>query len=168
MGNRLTALRSATYLGSHPSATGQIEKIDVEFHTDGVTFLKGRSEIGSLPWSMVFNVDADERGSLSMARGGKRLTTVAYLVITDSRGEWIFAISGLNAVELRAGLKPLASYFSRQDSAVVGPTPGHATPGGAEIPEPAERLRKLNSLLESGLVTADEYSQRRAAIIAEI
>ena len=123
----LTALRATTYLGSHPRARRRVQDVDIEFTEDAVSMRRGRREFGSIPWSSVAVLsaatwDTEERrifwptvffvgwvwAWLTMSR-----TTYSYLTVTDSEGEWAFAVPGLTAAELRTGVQALQVYVAR-------------------------------------------------------
>ncbi|MBK5331343.1 MAG: hypothetical protein JJD93_05195, partial [Ilumatobacteraceae bacterium] len=54
----LTALRSTTYLGSHPLATRRVEDVDIEFTEAGLSMRRGRRQFGSVPWDSVVALSA--------------------------------------------------------------------------------------------------------------
>jgi hypothetical protein len=122
--NVLTALRGTRYLGSHPRATRPVEDVDIEFTEAGLSMRRGRRQFGSIPWDSVVVLsaatwDTEERriswptvffigwlwAWLTMSR-----TTYSYLTVTDSEGEWAFAVPGLNASELQTGVDALQAY----------------------------------------------------------
>ena len=79
----------------------------------------------------------------------RKQTTISYLVIKDTAGEWVFAVPTLSPVELRSGLQPLKRYITSReppDSTAVAV----AAPAAAAVEEPAVRLERLSGLLERG------------------
>ena len=56
-------------------------------------------------------------------------------------------------------------------SRLAADPPAVAAPGGgsaATNADPAERLRRLKSMLDEGLISAEEYEEKRSAILAEL
>ena len=122
--NVLTALRGTRYLGSHPLATRAVEDVDIEFTEAGLSMRRGRRQFGSIPWDSVAALSAatwdTEERRISwqtvffigwvwawLTRGR---TTYSYLTVTDSEGEWAFAVPGLTASELQTGVDALQAY----------------------------------------------------------
>jgi hypothetical protein len=120
----LTALRGTTYLGSHPRATRRVFDVDIEFTEAGLSIRRGRRQFGSIPRDAIVALtaapwDTEERqifwptviffGWL-WAWLTRSTTSYSYLTVTDSDGEWAFAIPGLTADELRTGTDALQAY----------------------------------------------------------
>ena len=176
----LTALRKTKYLGSHPKVSGQVEARDVVFTKSGVVFEAKRKSIGFLPWATIVEVAADSREDIERRLTGTRIvfmgffalmakkeTKVAYLVIRDNDGDWVFAVPGISAMELRSGLRALQVFVPDSNNTPGVPVAAAFAPpavGGA-ADDPAVRLERLDGLLARGLITNDEHSARRAAII---
>jgi hypothetical protein len=122
--NVVSALRATTYLGSHPRATRRVQDVDIEFTDAGLSMRRGRRQFGSLPWNSVTALSAaaweTEERQISWptviffgwlwAWLSRRTTTYSYLTVTDSEGEWAFAVPGLSASELQAGVDALQAY----------------------------------------------------------
>ena len=56
-------------------------------------------------------------------------------------------------------------------SRLAADSPGGAAQGSGSAPtdaDPAERLRRLKSMLDEGLVSAEEYEEKRSAILGEL
>jgi hypothetical protein len=123
----LTVLRATNYLGSHPRAPRRVVDVDLMFTASGISMQRGRRrEFGTLDWPTITGLsaatwDTEERriswgwvwffgiwGLLMMRR-----TTYAYLRVSDSEGEWAFAVPGISATDLRSGLEALQSYVLR-------------------------------------------------------
>jgi hypothetical protein len=178
----LTALRDTTYLGSHPAASGQASGIDLVFTTEGVVIARGRREIGGIEWSSITALEADDREALDRRITGTRVlllgafallarkeTVVSFLIISDQRGDWMFATPGLNAIELRAGLIRLQRYVTKSAEPTVELTAPMPPPSLARASDdPAARLERLADLLERGLIDQREFAERRLAIIADL
>jgi hypothetical protein len=120
----LTALRGTTYLGSHPRATRRLHDVDIEFTEAALSMRRGRRKFGWIPWASVTALSAATWDTearrifwptvffvgwlwawLTMSR-----TTYSYLTVTDSEGEWAFAVPGLTASELQVGVEALQVY----------------------------------------------------------
>jgi hypothetical protein len=163
------------YLGSHPRYSGQAEGLDLEFTEAGLRFSKGRRELGFIGWEHVRDLAADSRDGMeqritatrvvllgALALLAKKQRVLSYLIVTDSAGDWMFEVPGLSAIELDAGLRSLQPYVRAAESELpVEPE----TPVVAELPSVQDRLQRLGTLLETGLITAEEYAQRRTAIL---
>ena len=123
----LTALRGTTYLGNHPRATRRVQDVDIEFTAAGLSMRRGRRQFGWIPWDSVAVLsaatwDTEERrifwptvffvgwfwAWLTMSR-----TTYSYLTVTDSEGDWAFAVPGLTASELQTGVDALRAYVPK-------------------------------------------------------
>ena len=139
----LTVLRGTNYLGSHPRAMRRVRDVDIEFTEVGLSMRRGRKQFGSISWTSVAALsaatwDSEEReifwptvflfgwlwAWLTMSR-----TTYSYLTVTDSGGEWAFAVPGLGASELQTGVDalqalPVVSRMSRTPP----PRPDISTP----------------------------------------
>jgi hypothetical protein len=124
--NVLTALRGTRYLGSHPRATRPVEDVDIEFTDTGLSMRRGRRQFGAISWDSVTALSAatweSEERRVSWptviffgwlwAWLTRSTTTYSYLTVTDSEGEWAFAVPGLSASELRTGVDALQAYVS--------------------------------------------------------
>jgi hypothetical protein len=170
-GDLLTRLKDATYLGSHPARPGQQEKVVVGFYRGGIRADGKRGQaLMRLEWSEVHDLDASTQQDYSSRVTTTRLATlgflaiaipkrtvVSFLIIADSTAEWVFAVPGLSAVALRSGLAPLRTMLPNRAPSLPVAVVSDAGP--------AERLRRLDELLEQGLITQAELATRRTAII---
>jgi hypothetical protein len=120
IGSVLTVLRGTTYLGTHPRALRRVEDVDILFTDRGLHIRLGRHDVGEISWETITELsaatfDSEERriswwwvlvlGFWALLMVNK--TTYAYLTVSDSGGEWAFAVPDITAGELRAGLEPL-------------------------------------------------------------
>jgi hypothetical protein len=145
--NVLTALRDTEYLGSHPRASRRVFDVDVEFTDNGVTLRRRRREFGVLRWDNITGLTAAPWDSVEArptftrflfigiwAFVFRKTTIYAYLTISDSEGDWAFAVPGLTASELRVGLESLQAYLPR-------PVAATSSGGGAlvdvDTPDPS-------------------------------
>lgn len=174
----IAVYRDALYLGSHPALTGQKrpDPADLVVTTEGVLFTRGRKELGGIPWSAVNSIYADDREGVerritatrvillgALAFIARKETRIAYLVISDDDGDWIFGVPGMSGIELEASLTHLQQFLPRRTL----PPPTTATSAGTSI-SPSDRLRRLQDLHDTGLISDDEFSQKRAAILDEL
>lgn len=104
------------YIGTHPEANRDLNKVDVAFEDDGIKFSRKAEQLGIAPWSDVNNLSAfSERvpGTVGIPsvfffgvfaflfkRSGRRLL----LRVEDQRGDWLFQVDGIDLDDLRAGL----------------------------------------------------------------
>ena len=119
----LTQLNDVTYLGSHPHAMGALEDLDLIFTTDGLRFTRGDATLGEIAWPRVISLSADARDTVDRRITAPRVLFLgvfsiflrktqrfASLNVCDADGVWIFAVGGISASELRAGLVDLQPY----------------------------------------------------------
>jgi hypothetical protein len=175
----LTRLKDATYLGSHPTRSGQQKKLVVAFLTHGISADFRNATLMYRSWTDVRELRAEDREGLERRITATRLLgigllavvfpkerTLSYLTIADERGEWIFAVPGLSSIELSSGLRPLYSRFqkslggSRSTALSTGPEAIQAP-----VNDIAARLQRLQDLYESGLVQQAEFAAKRQEII---
>lgn len=174
-GDVLTRLRDTTYLGSHPRAKGHRKYVDLTFHRNEIAVTAGRKSLAVIPWTSVSSLrslPASEAhaaisaahivllGALAALAPGAAKT--AHLEVIDDGGTWLFAVPGLTAVELGAGLEPVRRACL-PNVAARGGTGGEP----AAAPTAVERLRTLDRLLSERLITEDEYKARRAVVLGE-
>ena len=174
----LMVYRSASYLGTHPALSGdnKPEPADLVVTHEGVLFVRGRRELGGIPWSSVVSIHADDRDGVerritatrvlllgALAFVARKETRLAYLVIADSRGEWIFAVPGLSPIELEASVRTLQPLLT--SPGLPPPDTSVVLTGAVDV---SQRLRRLSELHASGLITDDEYRDQRAVIVRSL
>lgn len=174
----LYVYRDALYLGSHPTLTGQRrpDPADLVVTDEGLLFRRGRKELGGIPWSAINAIYADDREGMerritaarvlllgALAFVAKKETRIAYLVVSDDDGEWMFGIPGMSSIELAASLTHLQQFVPRPSSPPPLPLPPPQP--AADASTPSERLQRLQELLDAGLITDQEFGQKRSAII---
>src|SRR3954469_24744268 len=57
--DRAPVLRDLHYLGGHPAAPSELDRIDMVFDDAGITFARGAERLGSIPWPEVVDVSVD-------------------------------------------------------------------------------------------------------------
>lgn len=173
--NLLTKLKRAEYLGSHPRLTGRTTKVTVEFYDVGIRLAVGSDSLADIAWSEIIALEADDREHLESRVTASRVLLVglfalaipktkmgAYLVIEVADGAYVLFIPGLTSVELHAGLGPLQPFVPDRG-------PELSPPESASRPEDiGARLTRLDALHAQGLVSSEEYSQKRRQILDEI
>ena len=109
-------LRDLEYIGTHPEASNDLNRVDVAFEDDGIAFSRRGERLGIIPWSDVNSLSAFSEsvpGTVGIAsvlffgvlaflfkRRGQRLL----LRVEDKRGVWLFQVDGIDLEDLRAGL----------------------------------------------------------------
>ena len=175
-GGRLTSLRKTRYLASHPAVTAQVEGIDIVFTAEGLRFERGSGVLGELPWNRVRSLEADDREGIErritatrvIFLGGlgflaKKETLLSYLTVQDDVGIWLFAVPGLPAIELRAGLGRLQKFVPGGEGTVPVTDVGEESPLNVE-----GRLRRLDDLASKNLISPEEHARKRSEIIGSL
>jgi hypothetical protein len=113
---RTPVLRNLHYLGGHPAAPSELDRIDMVFNDHGITFARAAERLGFVPWSEVVDLSADaevttERTTAPrimllgiLAAWFTRRERRVLLRLADHRGAWVFAVEGISLSELRAGI----------------------------------------------------------------
>ena len=114
--DRAPVLRDLHYLGGHPAAPSELDRIDMVFDDHGITFARAAERLGFIPWPDVvdLSVDADFTTDRTTAPRIMLLGIFAawftrrerrvLLRLADHRGAWVFAVEGISLNELRAGI----------------------------------------------------------------
>jgi hypothetical protein len=119
-------LRSLQYLGGHPDAPSELNRIDTFFDDHGITFVRAGERLGSIPWDQVVDLSVDAEftttrvsvplvwllgvfGAFFPRRERRVLLRVA-----DPRGAWLFAVDGISLSELRAGVAAIRRQYRAQ------------------------------------------------------
>jgi hypothetical protein len=112
-------LRDLEYIGTHPNAGKELNKVDVAFEDDGVSISRKGARLGVIAWPDVENLSAfSERvpGTVGIPsvlffgvfaflfkRRGQRLL----LRVEDQQGDWLFDVRGIDLDDLRSGLSDI-------------------------------------------------------------
>ncbi len=136
-----TLLRDVRYAGDHPLYPHQLGHAELMV-TDG-GFGVYMSEVGDDDPTLW--LDRDDITLVSF--GGNPLAPPSLLSVDTRAGRATFEVRSRGAHELAAELEPL---FDRL-----------AVPAADALPTLEERLARLKSLSESGLITDDDYAARR-------
>lgn len=83
-------------------------------------------------------------------------------------GKLIIFASGNKAVIEKVYPKERATEFGDFLRARISDTPASGDGGAPAAASPAERLKRLEAMKADGLITEDEYEERRKAIIADL
>jgi hypothetical protein len=153
--------------------SGQVDRLTIEFRSDGIRVFAWRKAGVFLPWSDVRALDALDVSEVRTLTKKKR-TLESYLVVTDAAGQWIYAIPGLSPVELSSGLQPLLRYVPAPPPSPPDP-PEDDQPLPIYVPGPpedrlplADRLAKIDELLAAGAISQDERDRQRARLLDSI
>lgn len=153
--DQLTALRGTRYLGSHPTASGQVSGVDVIFTSDEVRFRRRKVVLGQLLWRDVVALEAGNDETVEIDRGVRK--SLSYLVVSDRAGRWIFEVPGLSRMELRSGLIPLREFIPPQDEV--------RTPPAEEPRRFADRLAELQEMFDRRLISEAEFHAKRQQLL---
>ena len=119
-------LRDLDYVGTHPDADSELNKVDVAFEDNGISFSRKGEQLGVIAWSDVESLSAfSERlpgtvgipsvfffGVLAFLfkRRGRRLM----LRVEDRRGDWLFEVHGIGLDDLQSGLSKIRNQRGLQ------------------------------------------------------
>lgn len=81
----------------------------------------------------------------------------------DAREAYDLAMRSMHANSDREGLPDLLKSAGR-----IGAAPSSLTPGGGAGSDPAARLKQLQEMKNSGLITSEEYEAKRTQILDRI
>jgi hypothetical protein len=115
-GQRTPKLRGLHYLGGHPAAPSELDRIDVSFDSVGVRFERRGTELGVVRWDDVQDLSADAvlttyRMTLPrvwflgvLAAVFPKRDRHVLLRLADRRGAWVFEVDGISLSDLRTGI----------------------------------------------------------------
>ena len=168
------------YLGGHPHLPNPIGRVRVVVGWDGVSVYDRRLRD-------LLGVEPEQISALTVVDGAvlrfrwaqvpdyADITHVldrdaAVLVVVTLLGDLAFECPGVGMEEVRLELQRFES-MPRASSVAHAPPVPVSSPDHA-VPDPATDRRagllELRSLHDDGIITNEEYAERRAAIIAEI
>lgn len=116
-------LRGLHYLGGHPAAPNELDRVDMSFDAAGVTFERGHDELGAVPWSKVHDLSVDAESATSrmtvprvwlfgvFAILFRKTERHVLLRLADERGAWVFEVDGITIGDLRAGITELRQRY---------------------------------------------------------
>jgi len=177
----MSALKGVTYLGSHPRHTGTVESLTVAFGPSGFSMAAYDEPWQQLYWDQIRSVAAATQESVerritatrvlllgAIGLFAKKERIVSYLIVGDDDGEWMFAVSGVSAMALRAWTQPAEARVTRDRATILPPPPVGASTGSmlSSADEIEARLARIDTLRDRGVITADEHATQRAAIVA--
>jgi hypothetical protein len=168
-------LEEGYYLGGHSAAHPRLHEVTVELQDEQLRVSSGIRAF-TVPWSDVRGVYVDSRDSvverpvvarMSTARALDltREPTDAYLVV-ETDGEALVFGFDLAPVELEARCRRALGVDAPVGTAPVGGAPGALAPAGAP-PErsPGELLRELAALHAEGVLSDEEFAEKKAEIL---
>ena len=167
------------YLGGHPDEPQKILGLTVYFQRGGMAVYDRNDTMGfRSSWSAIHAVEAlDQTGVRTRVTASRLLVLGAfafvapkrsqcgYLIVSDTKSEFIFEVPGMSAVELRAKLTIVQPFIAGSSSQ---PVLHGASDREKDIAAAPARLRALADLLTQGLITDAEYAERRRIIIESI
>jgi hypothetical protein len=115
-GQRTPKLRGLRYLGGHPAAPSELDRIDASFDSVGVRFERRGTELGLVRWDDVQDLSADAvlttyRMTLPrvwflgvLAAAFPKRERRVLLRLADRRGAWLFEVDGISLSDLRTGI----------------------------------------------------------------
>jgi hypothetical protein len=125
-------------------------------------------------WNEMVGISFDS-GSAAKSRAGKALLVGVFALaakntqreatVTVTRKDGnvaIYQVTGMSGGAVRAKLQP---FLIEHGVICTDDAPSPAAASAAAAPDPAEQLRKLADLHQSGLLTDEEFAVKRAAIV---
>jgi hypothetical protein len=116
VGQDALVLRDPHYLGGHPAAPSELDRIDMFFDNHGIRFQRAGERLGSIPWDQVVDLSVDAEYTTTrvsvpivwlldiFAALFPRRERRVLLRFADPRGAWMFAVEGISLSELRRGI----------------------------------------------------------------
>jgi hypothetical protein len=177
-------INEARYLGGwseHPEPSkGSLIRLD----KDGIAFLRIRGPVFVIPWRDItaLEVEGPEQTERRVAAGRllafgvlglaaqKTSRSSVLVVTTTSQGQALFSTTRWNAAELRAKLVPITSRLgsAETNSSPVPVSRMAAADEPADVADPVEQIRRLGELQEQGLLTAEEFTAKKAELLARL
>ena len=120
-GTRAPRLRGLRYLGGHPAAPSDLDRIDMTFDSVGVRLERRGDELGVVPWNDVIELSADAESTTKrmtvprvwllgiVAAVFRKRERRVLLRLQDGRGAWVFEVDGISLGDLRAGIDAIRS-----------------------------------------------------------
>lgn len=121
--DRSLVLRGLRYLGGHPAAPHELDRVDMFFDDTGVSFERGRDQLGVIPWDNVHDLTADAESTSTrmtvprvwflgiFATLFQKRERHVLLRVADGRGAWLFAVEGISLADLRSGMDQLRRRY---------------------------------------------------------
>src|SRR5262245_6776768 len=143
-----TLLETVRYVGDHPLYPHRLDRAEVMITEGGAgVYASEGGDDDAVLW-------LDREDITMVTFGGNPIEPPSLLVIDTRVGRATFEVTSVGAHELAAELEP---FFDRV-----------AIPAADAIPTIEERLARLKSLSEAGLITDDDYATRRTEILREV
>jgi hypothetical protein len=123
VGERALVLRDLHYLGGHPDAPRELDRIDTFFDDHGVSFMRRGERLGSIRWDQVVDLSVDAEYTTTrvsvpvvwllgvFAALFPRRERRVLLRVADPRGAWMFAVEGISLSELRGGVATIRRRY---------------------------------------------------------
>jgi hypothetical protein len=178
------AIRHAVYLGGLPGDRGGY-KGNFWANDDGLGMGISSPKKGLVLWEEIAGISFDS-GTAAKSRAGKALlvgvfalaakNTQSQATITVTRNDGnvaLFQVNGVTGAAVRAKVQPFLIEHSVKclDDAPIAEITQPAVPQApapAAEADPAEQLKKLADLHQSGLITDEEFAAKRAVIVDKL
>ncbi len=172
---RLTITYWRALLGGHPQRADPVKRGAVWMHDDGVSILDSAG-LSALEFGIDDLRSAEVDGPSEVQ---KRVTVprvlalgiialavpkkerLSYLVLDTTDGEAIVEVHSMSAMELRAAIQPFVKLIGN-------PKPPSREASRVERATVRARLLELGGLHDEGLISDEEFSARRAAVLDEV
>lgn len=121
--DRSLVLRGLRYLGGHPAAPQGLDRVDMFFDDAGVSFERGREQLGVITWDDIHGLTADAESTSTrmtlprvwffgiLATLFQKRERHVLLRVADRRGAWLFAVEGISLADLRSGIDQLRRRY---------------------------------------------------------
>jgi hypothetical protein len=186
--SKKVTFQKAVYLGGLPGDKGGYKgNLFASDEALGMGQFSGPKK-SSVRWDDMAGISFDS-GTAAKSRAGKALLVGVFALaakktqkeatVTVTRKDGnvaIYQITGVSGAEVRAKVQPFMvenSVPCMDDAPLVAaaPTPAPATiptPASAPAADPADQLKKLADLHQSGLLTDEEFAAKRTAIVDKL
>jgi hypothetical protein len=168
----------AALAGGHPRVEQPIERANVALTDQGIMLFGSEFEVVlAVRWSEVQALYAEDENAVTSRLTATRVVFLgfwsllakkkidtSFLTIGLADGPLTLAVIGTNVYGLRSLVDTVARRAGVRVDRETSPGPPAATPLTPTVTT-AERLRELEHLRSEGLLTEEEYSVRRSAII---
>jgi hypothetical protein len=113
--DRSVVLRGLHYLGGHPGAPSELDRLDMIFDDGGIHFQRAGERLGSIPWDEVVDMSVDAESATRhmtvprvwllgvFAALVKKRERRVLLRVADRGGAWMFSVDGISSASSARG-----------------------------------------------------------------
>lgn len=135
--------------------------------------LLGRSDFDDYIWRDLFDVRLKEGvlgATLTMRTASGPLVSIDYLPKLQARKLYRFAQEMEEKATEERRVRQLEEHRAAAGGVVVQASPNVPAASAASVSadDPMQKLQQLKAMLDSGLITADEYASKKADILAKM